>query len=57
MSTNLILQLYYSIERNFKVGETCIFLFAGFEVVSLILMKFLNLLSQKHGVGLKSKIF
>ena len=56
MSTNSKLQLYSSIERNLKVGEACIFLFAGFRVVTLILMKFLNLFSQNRGVGLESKI-
>ena len=54
---NLNLQMYCSIERNLKVGEVCIFLFAGFWVITLILIKSLNILSQTLGVGLELKIF
>ena len=57
MSIYSKLWLYCSIERNFKVGEACIFWFWGFGVVMPILIKFLNLLSQNPGVGLELKIF
>ena len=57
MNTNSKLWLHCIIERNFEIGEACIFRFWGFEGVTLILMKFLNLLRQNLGVGLVTKIF
>ena len=57
MNTTSKLCLYCSTEGNFKNGEARIFLFWGFEVGSLILIKFLNLLSKNSRVGLEWKIF
>ena len=57
MNTTLKLCLYCSIERNLDVSKTCIFLFGGFGVGSLIFIKFLNLWSKNSRDGLEWKIF
>ena len=57
MNTTSKLCLYCSIERNFENGEARIFLFGGFGVGLLILIKFLNPLSKNFRVGLEWKIF
>ena len=53
MNTTLKLCLYFGIERNDKVGEARIFLFGGFGRGSLILIKFLNILSKNSRIGLE----
>ena len=57
MNTILKLSLYCSIERNLDVGKTCIFLFEGYGVGSLISIKFLNLWSKNSRDGLEYKVF
>ena len=53
MNTTLKLCLNCIIERNLDVGKTCIFLFGGFGVDSLIFIKFLNLWSKNSRDGLE----
>ena len=54
MNTTLKLCLYCSIERNLDVGKTCIFLFGGIGVGSLL---FSTYGAKTPGMGLNERYF